>query len=195
MSSLPTMWMMENNLHVQYDLANLPHCMQCILQIDHRYSWKQSKILDLFSDCIFLPPIEINTCTMQQTPAKDSASNVSHPGWSLTKRRRIEINLGLIWWQNSSERISHSKSYFWQRLYLFLLTLQFVAPIHIFISLLWNKAVKNLSLEFIHANFPRNPRLLANFVFPNISAPFYIFSVSFVFRIVVLTSICVDIIL
>merc|ERR550519_438461 len=77
--------MMENNLHVQYDLANLPHCMQCILQIDHRYSWKQSKILDLFSDCIFLPPIEINTCTMQQTPAKDSASNVSQPVVFLTK--------------------------------------------------------------------------------------------------------------
>ena len=35
MSSLPTMWMMENNLHVQYDLAILPRSMKCILQVDH----------------------------------------------------------------------------------------------------------------------------------------------------------------
>ena len=73
--------------------------------------------------------------------------------------KEYAISLRLIWWQNNNERISHSNWYFCQRLYLFLLMLQYVAPMHIFITLLYIKAVKNLLLEFISANFLKNPLL------------------------------------
>ena len=122
---------MEITLDVQYDLANLPHRMQFILQTDH-WSWKQSKIRIYFLTLFF--------------------SLYFH--WN-----EYAISVRLNWWKHNNERISHSKWYFCQRLYLFLLMLEYVAPMHIFITLFYNKAVKNLLLEFISANFLQNPQL------------------------------------
>ena len=154
---------MENTLHVQYDLANLPHCMQCILQIDHWYSWKQSKIRIYFLT-VFFCQIEIYTSTMQQSPK--NASNVLHP-WQQKNMQLISDWSGVKLEMKESH---NSKSYFWRTLYLFCLHSSWLHPAYIYLYLfceikLWKIFSFNSSpiylafpTELWHKSQSRQPR-------------------------------------
>ena len=92
---------------------------------------------------------EIDSTTMEQPPAEDSASNVT--------KKNMQLASDLSGDKTIMKESHTASGIFCQRLYLFLLMLQFVAPIHIFITLFYIKTVKKY-FPWIHlGKFPTKP--------------------------------------